>query len=73
MTEISYRRPHSFQRTSAIVTGTSVEMGFLYSQLFVTPAYPTHSFKDQTIIVTGSNVASASKQHGTSSGSMPQP
>ncbi|KAL3415514.1 putative short-chain dehydrogenase/ reductase [Aspergillus fumigatus] len=56
MTEISYRRPHSFQRTSAIVTGTSVEMGFLYSQLFVTPAYPTHSFKDQTIIVTGSNV-----------------
>ncbi|KAH1360553.1 hypothetical protein KXV22_002782 [Aspergillus fumigatus] len=31
-------------------------MGFLYSQLFVTPAYPTHSFKDQTIIVTGSNV-----------------
>ncbi|EAW23604.1 putative short-chain dehydrogenase/reductase family protein [Aspergillus fischeri NRRL 181] len=31
-------------------------MGFLYSQLLVTPAYPTHSFKDQTIIVTGSNV-----------------
>ncbi|GFF73507.1 hypothetical protein CNMCM6069_008456 [Aspergillus lentulus] len=31
-------------------------MGFLYSQFFVTPAYPTHSFKDQTIIVTGSNV-----------------
>ncbi|RLL96299.1 hypothetical protein CFD26_102788 [Aspergillus turcosus] len=31
-------------------------MGFLYSQFFVTPAYPTHTFKDQTIIVTGSNV-----------------
>ncbi|KAK9366909.1 short-chain dehydrogenase/ reductase [Lipomyces kononenkoae] len=28
----------------------------LYSQLFVTPKYPTASFKDQTIIVTGSNV-----------------
>ncbi|RHZ57469.1 putative short-chain dehydrogenase/reductase family protein [Aspergillus thermomutatus] len=31
-------------------------MGFLYSQFFVTPTYPTHSFKDQTIIITGSNV-----------------
>jgi NAD(P)-dependent dehydrogenase (short-subunit alcohol dehydrogenase family) len=31
-------------------------MGFFYSQFFVTPEYPTHSFKDQTIIVTGSNV-----------------
>ncbi|KAK9239550.1 hypothetical protein V1525DRAFT_27100 [Lipomyces kononenkoae] len=35
-------------------------MGFLsawlYSQLFVTPKYPTESFADQTIIVTGSNV-----------------
>lgn len=31
-------------------------MGFLYSQFFVTPGYPTHTFKDQTIIVTGSNV-----------------
>ncbi|PQE23579.1 short-chain dehydrogenase protein [Rutstroemia sp. NJR-2017a BVV2] len=29
---------------------------FFYSQLFKTPAYPTQSFADQTIIVTGSNV-----------------
>lgn len=28
---------------------------FFYSQLFVTPRYPRHSFKDQTVIVTGSN------------------
>lgn len=28
---------------------------FLYSQLFVTPHYPTHDFTGQTIIVTGSN------------------
>jgi NAD(P)-dependent dehydrogenase (short-subunit alcohol dehydrogenase family) len=31
-------------------------MGFLYSQLMVTPPYPTHDFTGQTIIVTGSNV-----------------
>lgn len=31
-------------------------MGFLYSQLFVTPVYPTASCAGQTIIVTGSNV-----------------
>jgi NAD(P)-dependent dehydrogenase (short-subunit alcohol dehydrogenase family) len=31
-------------------------MSFFYSQLFVTPAYPTHSFKGLTVIVTGSNV-----------------
>ena len=30
-------------------------MGFLYSQLFVTPTYPTTSCKGETIIVTGSN------------------
>ncbi|EXJ81926.1 hypothetical protein A1O1_07993 [Capronia coronata CBS 617.96] len=29
---------------------------FLYSQFFGTPAHPTHSFANQTIIVTGSNV-----------------
>ncbi|OGM44715.1 putative short-chain dehydrogenase/reductase family protein [Aspergillus bombycis] len=29
---------------------------FLYSQLFITPSYPTASFTNQTIIVTGSNV-----------------
>jgi retinol dehydrogenase-12 len=28
----------------------------LYSQLFVTPTYPTHDFSGQTVIVTGSNV-----------------
>jgi NAD(P)-dependent dehydrogenase (short-subunit alcohol dehydrogenase family) len=28
---------------------------FFYSQLFVTPRYPQHSFNDQTVIVTGSN------------------
>jgi retinol dehydrogenase-12 len=28
----------------------------LYSQLFVTPVYPTHDFTGQTVIVTGSNV-----------------
>jgi NAD(P)-dependent dehydrogenase (short-subunit alcohol dehydrogenase family) len=33
-----------------------VKMGFLRSQLFVTPAYPTTSCAGQTIIVTGSNV-----------------
>ena len=31
-------------------------MGFLYSQLFVTPPYPAHDFTGQTILVTGSNV-----------------
>ncbi|KAK5087177.1 hypothetical protein LTR05_004348 [Lithohypha guttulata] len=31
-------------------------MGFLYSQLFVTPKYPTRSFTGETCIVTGSNV-----------------
>ncbi|KAI9830054.1 MAG: hypothetical protein M1819_005884 [Sarea resinae] len=31
-------------------------MGFFYSQLFVTPEYPTKSFSGQTVIVTGSNV-----------------
>ncbi|EXJ87396.1 alcohol dehydrogenase [Capronia epimyces CBS 606.96] len=30
-------------------------MGFLYSQLFVKPKYPSESFKGQTVIVTGSN------------------
>ncbi|CAN8099417.1 unnamed protein product [Discula destructiva] len=30
-------------------------MGFLRSQLLVTPAYPTQSFSGQTVIVTGSN------------------
>ncbi|KAK3723676.1 hypothetical protein LTR37_001557 [Vermiconidia calcicola] len=30
-------------------------MGFIYSQLFVTPTYPTTSCAGQTIIVTGSN------------------
>ncbi|KAE8377358.1 hypothetical protein BDV26DRAFT_281971 [Aspergillus bertholletiae] len=29
---------------------------FLYSQFFITPAYPTASFANQTVIVTGSNV-----------------
>jgi len=29
---------------------------FFYSQLFVTPEYPKHSFAGQTVIVTGSNV-----------------
>ncbi|KAI8665650.1 hypothetical protein LRP88_03845 [Fusarium phalaenopsidis] len=31
-------------------------MGFLYSQLFVKPKYPTSTFTGQVIIVTGSNV-----------------
>ena len=30
-------------------------MGFIYSQLFVKPAYPTRSFAGETVIVTGSN------------------
>jgi NAD(P)-dependent dehydrogenase (short-subunit alcohol dehydrogenase family) len=30
-------------------------MGFLYSQLFVRPAYPKRSFAGETVIVTGSN------------------
>lgn len=29
---------------------------FFYSQLFVTPPHPKHSFANQTVIVTGSNV-----------------
>jgi len=29
---------------------------FFYSQLFCTPPYPSHSFANQTVIVTGSNV-----------------
>ena len=33
-----------------------VKMGFLHSQLFVTPVYPSASCAGQTIIVTGSNV-----------------
>jgi NAD(P)-dependent dehydrogenase (short-subunit alcohol dehydrogenase family) len=31
-------------------------MGFLYSQLFVTPSVPNKSLKGETVIVTGSNV-----------------
>ncbi|KAJ5171194.1 uncharacterized protein N7500_003977 [Penicillium coprophilum] len=31
-------------------------MGFLYSQFFVTPKYPTESFADQTVLITGANV-----------------
>ncbi|KAI1404839.1 putative short-chain dehydrogenase/reductase family protein [Hypoxylon fuscum] len=31
-------------------------MGWYYSQLFVTPPYPTKSFEGQTVLVTGSNV-----------------
>jgi NAD(P)-dependent dehydrogenase (short-subunit alcohol dehydrogenase family) len=34
----------------------NIEMGFLHSQLFVTPAYPHKTFEGQTVIVTGSNV-----------------
>jgi NAD(P)-dependent dehydrogenase (short-subunit alcohol dehydrogenase family) len=31
-------------------------MGFLYSQLFITPPYPMRDFTNETVIVTGSNV-----------------
>ncbi|KAJ9607616.1 hypothetical protein H2200_007694 [Cladophialophora chaetospira] len=31
-------------------------MGFIYSQLFVRPAYPERSFAGETVIITGSNV-----------------
>jgi NAD(P)-dependent dehydrogenase (short-subunit alcohol dehydrogenase family) len=31
-------------------------MGFLYSQFLVTPPYPTQSFADQTVLITGANV-----------------
>lgn len=31
-------------------------MGFIYSQLFVTPTYPQQSFADQTVLITGANV-----------------
>ncbi|KAJ5824923.1 Short-chain dehydrogenase/reductase SDR [Penicillium robsamsonii] len=31
-------------------------MGFYYSQFFVTPKYPTESFADQTVLITGANV-----------------
>ncbi|KAJ5143306.1 uncharacterized protein N7515_002093 [Penicillium bovifimosum] len=30
-------------------------MGFLYSQLFVTPQYPTQPFTGQTVLITGAN------------------
>ena len=33
-----------------------LSLGFLYSQLFITPSYPTRSFTGETVIVTGSNV-----------------
>ncbi|KAL2844071.1 hypothetical protein BJY01DRAFT_264078 [Aspergillus pseudoustus] len=33
-----------------------LSLGFFYSQLFITPSYPTRSFAGETIIVTGSNV-----------------
>ena len=36
-------------------------MGFIYSQLFVTPVHPTTSCAGQTIIVTGSNVGLGKK------------
>ena len=41
--------------TSTIPTTMAEFFNFLYSQLFVTLPYPTHSFSGQTIIVTGSN------------------
>lgn len=31
-------------------------MGFLYSQFFVRPSYPSRSFKGETVLVTGANV-----------------
>jgi retinol dehydrogenase-12 len=31
-------------------------MGFLYSQLFITPTYPTRDFTNETVVVTGANV-----------------
>ena len=31
-------------------------MGFLYSQFFVRPSYPTRSFEGETVLVTGANV-----------------
>ncbi|KEY80459.1 transcription factor C6 [Aspergillus fumigatus] len=34
----------------------SIAIGFLYSQLFVTPKYPTQEFPGRTVIVTGANV-----------------
>lgn len=40
-------------RTLGLITAAT--MGFFYSQLFVTPAYPKTSFSGQTVIVTGSN------------------
>lgn len=40
--------PFTFEEQPAI-------MGFIYSQFFVTPAYPSQSFTGQTVIVTGSN------------------
>src|SRR5271156_6863642 len=45
-----------FSRVSPALHVSIVKMGFLRSQLFVTPVYPTASCAGQTIIVTGSNV-----------------
>ena len=39
-----------------LVRTVSLDMGFIYSQLFITPEFPKKSFKGQTVIVTGSNV-----------------
>ena len=41
--------------TIGLETGLALRR-FLYSQFFCTPSYPTQSFANQTIIVTGSNV-----------------
>lgn len=38
-----------------IIIDKSTNMGFLYSQLFVHPTYPSRLFNGQTVIVTGSN------------------
>lgn len=48
----------SFKQTSSALSFIAMAFLFqlLYSQLFVTPTYPTHDFSGQTVIVTGSNV-----------------
>ena len=39
----------------SLLTSVNWFLGFLYSQLFVTPPKPTKSFEGQTVIITGSN------------------
>lgn len=50
------RHPRAFLPPILALIIVTIMPSFLYSQLLVTPPYPTHSFAGQTVLVTGSNV-----------------